>query len=284
MKAGTKGEMKLSISCIFYILLLNVVSYANIYKSNALLLGVSLYDLGHSAGSTIKKNFNIIQRAPRPMNKIEGLVKETNSKLIIIKQPSGIYAYNTEGKVIHKFSKKVQNKHHKSTSKKPLPGGNVPEHIFAHERHSHSYLFGEGDPQHHPPYTVARQAIKEFAGIHQNNNIYPFWYENYLHITGSVDEPFYQGDPRDASFSSNSVQDWLPNVAQWLSGGLGITSTLLDAHYDRKAIEHHRQELYHNMHGMPQYAYPNQADTMHPPVSKQPHAPLTHYPRYSTHH
>ncbi|MDX1919977.1 MAG: hypothetical protein SFU25_04490 [Candidatus Caenarcaniphilales bacterium] len=155
----------------------------------------------------------------------------------------------------------------------PFPGSGVPEYMYPGTS-EYSYLPGEGDVYPRPGTSVARQALKQAAGLAQNM-AYPFWFDNYLTTDSSAQALAGNSVGTNAGFPNLQFNaDTTANASvvagQWSQTGVGVGSLLLDSILDGRDIREQRQAAQALAAGTPYYYYPDSAYTSYPAMPYQP--------------
>lgn len=206
-----------------------------------LLVDTTLQNLNQADRNYIKKNYQVIVRTGQSSEEIETIVaKDIYIRGIIINYGGVYYLYDREG-------------HVKGTVPPISPVElaqreiNYPARDVYHDDlingSAYSYLYGEGlKPIPRQPNSI-QSTIGILSGIHQNNNVYPFWtsYGTSSNI-GSIT------DPEDLTVTSNSNYSKVAVYGQWFSYGFGAASTVMDSLIDYQNLrqKHRIQEIYTN--------------------------------------
>lgn len=217
---------------------------------NILLIGTGVNSVSYSTRQWLQ-NYHVIQRAKLPNKEIKKLAQLSKAEYILVSNGKSLNLYGKDGQYINviesmnSVSKKPAihvPKPMGGKSKQIYPGMNVPEYVFP-GKSKYSYLFGEGDNSvrqfnymaHNPVYHRSVQAIREFAGIHQNNNQNPFWRQNNIIPNQNLNNFTQLGDlPNNTSARVRDVISLGTHVGTY---GLGVGSVMLDAHYDYKNLQ-----------------------------------------------
>lgn len=263
---------------VLILLALGMVSYSLAHQrfpDQVLLIGLELKDL-QDKDSWELQQYRVIERKSMSLKKINSLRQELRAKYTLVLTETGqVYKYNSAGALENILDRKCLNcdEHYGNRSLSanlPFPGDNVPDYVFPGTS-QFSYLFGEGRNPPKRVYSNARRTLKEFSGTHQNNNIYPFWRENYLQADRLPSDYSSLSSSNDFRTSSDTVRDIVSIGTQWGSYSLGVGATFLDALIDKRELDNKRAWERHYRHGTPEYVYPNRAETYTQPVPSQPY-------------
>lgn len=226
------------------------------------------------------KNYHIIERPSMPLKDANNFRKLINSEYTFVLSPDNkIYAYDQKGelfdiwnrdikqykpdyhfdyepvngKSLEEFSLAIRIDSHKNV----FPGGYIPDNAFPGTA-QYSYLFGEGKNPNRQPYSNGRKIINEIAGIHQNNNLNPFWNENYLRANRSPEDTADIARATNFSNSSNPLRDIISIGSQWGSYAIGTGATIGDSYLDYRDLQRAKHIERRYSRGLSMHSYPYQ--------------------------
>gem|GEM_PF-2733938 len=219
----------------------------------ALLLGIKIEQLSLPERQLLQ-NYQIIEKESFNFSLVKSLVLQIAPSIVIIKHPSGVYAYSASGELIrsisHNISHNLDSKsktayqdfdnQKKASSNYPIPGSQIPESLYPGSTKYQGFLPGEGfnlRASNHAGYSGVRNSIKQVAKLSQSV-IYPFWFDTFLRAStqfGSPQSTTVAGT-NPSIFEAETTANLAIVGGQLTSNALGIGSLLIDSYLDKKEI------------------------------------------------